>query len=325
MKIFAFACSLPVAAAFWLGAQTLPTDSPGWQEPDKKAEKSARRTVILKQDQKPRTATVHGRTFTLTTSDDGPQTVIAAPVPQVPGVPAVAGVTGIPAASPFSVNTVFAGPQVDSKSHKAFEKLRNAESKADKAEALDELREALESEYDEFLSSQEKELDKMEEKMKELRSQLEKRRDAKDDLIELRLKTLENDASGLGWPGGQGRSFFWHTAPGAPHAAGVFTGPGHLEHEIHAAVAPPGGPVPGLLPPEWMSGNKRIEMRHLPGGKVIVSSDGDVEVVEADVDLEVADAVEADDEPDAAEEAVPAEPKERSSENRRRRSRDNDE
>jgi hypothetical protein len=127
-------------------------------------------------------------------------------IPGAPGVPAVEtmvirahGPDG--GLFPQQAFVMGHGPGSD-KTHKAFAKLKEAESDDEKAEARAALKDALEEQFDEYLEHQSKELDRLEEKLNKLRGQWEKRRDAKDEIVSLRLKTLENEIGGLAWPSG---------------------------------------------------------------------------------------------------------------------------
>jgi hypothetical protein len=131
----------------------------------------------------------------------------AAPaIPGVPGIPPSAMTVRSQVPGPdglFQQHGVIVGhgPGFD-KTHKAVAKLRAAKSDDDKAEAREELKAALEEQFDEYLEHQSKELERLEAKLSKLRDQWEKRKDAKDEVVELRLQTLENEANGLGWPSG---------------------------------------------------------------------------------------------------------------------------
>ena len=84
---------------------------------------------------------------------------------------------------------------------KAFRQLQKAESDEEKKDAEEDLRDALEDEYDASLEGYEKNLEALAAKLKKLEDELERRRSAKRELVDLRLKTLVNQAEGLGWPG----------------------------------------------------------------------------------------------------------------------------
>lgn len=83
----------------------------------------------------------------------------------------------------------------------SIEKLKQAESEDDKDAAKKEITKELEKQYDVFLAQNEKSLDQLRARLEELEKQLQKRKDAKERLIELKLELLVSQAEGLGWPG----------------------------------------------------------------------------------------------------------------------------
>ena len=50
------------------------------------------------------------------------------------------------------------------------------------------------------MQRREKQISDVEARVKKLRDQIEKRKKAKDDIVSLRLKTIVNEADGLGFP-----------------------------------------------------------------------------------------------------------------------------
>ena len=108
----------------------------------------------------------------------------------------------------------------DSKTAKAYKVLQSAETDQEKREAEAELRKALEEEYVSSLEAYEEHLQALSDKLKRLEDELDKRRSAQDELVDLRLKTLINQAQGLGWPGQSNvpgnfeSSFFYQVQPG---------------------------------------------------------------------------------------------------------------
>lgn len=63
------------------------------------------------------------------------------------------------------------------------------------------IQEQLSAQFDQDVAKRETELAEVEQRVKTLREQLEKRKSLRDDIIGLRLKTIANDAAGLGFPG----------------------------------------------------------------------------------------------------------------------------
>jgi hypothetical protein len=86
--------------------------------------------------------------------------------------------------------------------HQAVEKLKSAKSDADKTNATNEISKLLEKSFQRDLERREHEIAQVEARVKKLRDQIEKRKKAKDDILNLRLKTIVNEADGLGFPGG---------------------------------------------------------------------------------------------------------------------------
>ncbi len=150
-----------------------------------------------------------------TTSDsDGPQesglTVVA-------GSP-LRGHLFTPHPAPMATALTYA--RDSGKTQQAIEDLRKAKTDEEKADARKQLNSALGDEFDEYLKHQAKELDRLEAKVKKLRGQWDKRREAKDELVALRIQTLENEANGLGWPAGGGNNF-WMGSSGGPASLGT--------------------------------------------------------------------------------------------------------
>lgn len=82
----------------------------------------------------------------------------------------------------------------------ATKQMRNAESSTDRTKAQDELREALAEDYDARLDAYEKHLDELENQLADMRAKLKRRREAKKDMVELRIQVLAAEADDLGWP-----------------------------------------------------------------------------------------------------------------------------
>jgi hypothetical protein len=78
--------------------------------------------------------------------------------------------------------------------------LRDADE-SKKAELTKELETAVSKYFDEDLKARENELTKLEERVKKLRSQLDRRRTAKDEVVQLQIKVMINEVEGLGFSG----------------------------------------------------------------------------------------------------------------------------
>ena len=89
--------------------------------------------------------------------------------------------------------------------------LRDGDS-AKKPELTKQLEAAVDKYFDDDMKVRETELTKLEERLNKLRSQLERRRKAKTEIIQLQIKVLLNEADGLGFTG---VSFFDNYLPGS--------------------------------------------------------------------------------------------------------------
>ncbi len=139
-----------------------------------------------------------------------------------------------PHTAPMATALVYAGDS--GKTQQAIDKLRKAKTDEEKADARKQLNSALGDEFDEYLKHQAKELDRLEAKVKKLRGQWDKRREAKDELVALRIQTLENEANGLGWPAGSGNNF-WMGSSGGPASLGTTS---------WGMAYPPMAPIPSM-------------------------------------------------------------------------------
>jgi hypothetical protein len=79
--------------------------------------------------------------------------------------------------------------------------LKSAKADGEKTAATKEVSELLEKSFQRDLERREKQIVEVEARVKKLRDQIEKRKKAKDEIISLRLKTIVNEADGLGFPG----------------------------------------------------------------------------------------------------------------------------
>ena len=90
----------------------------------------------------------------------------------------------------------------------AAKQLRTAKTGTEKKAAEDKLRKLLAADYDSRLNDYEKHLDNLAAQLKQMRTKLQKRRSAKSDMIDLRVKVLKAEADDLGWPSRINRSRF---------------------------------------------------------------------------------------------------------------------
>lgn len=84
----------------------------------------------------------------------------------------------------------------------AIGKLKSAKNDAEKTALTKQISQLLDKSFERDLQRREKEISDVEVRIKKLRDQIEKRKKAKDDIISLRLKTIVNEADGLGFPEG---------------------------------------------------------------------------------------------------------------------------
>jgi hypothetical protein len=82
-----------------------------------------------------------------------------------------------------------------------IKQLRNAKVDPAKQAAMKSIRQLLERAFDRDISRREDQVSEIESRVRMLREQIEKRKKAKDDIVSLELKTILNEAEGLGFPG----------------------------------------------------------------------------------------------------------------------------
>jgi hypothetical protein len=83
---------------------------------------------------------------------------------------------------------------------RATQSLRNAKDEPSRKAAIAEIREQLNAQFDRDLKRRADELTAIEERLKALQAQVQKRKDAREQIIDLRLNTMINEADGLGFP-----------------------------------------------------------------------------------------------------------------------------
>ena len=86
----------------------------------------------------------------------------------------------------------------------ASERMRNATDDSKKADAKQQLGNLLNQYFDQDTLRREQELASIEERVKNLRAQLAKRKEKKQEIIDLQMKVAENEADGLGFFSTQG-------------------------------------------------------------------------------------------------------------------------
>ena len=92
--------------------------------------------------------------------------------------------------------------------------LKKADTDDKKADATNALETALNDYFDEDMKSREKQLEELRNKLDEMEDHLDKRRKAKEDIVELQLKTFVNEANGMGFFGeSPTRGNWWQPSP----------------------------------------------------------------------------------------------------------------
>ncbi len=100
----------------------------------------------------------------------------------------------------YTAQPLFGFP-VPSKIQKLMDQLREANDDSKKAELTKELESIIVAAFDDDLKSRETDLKKLEERLAKLRNQLNRRKEAKAEIIQLQLKVMVNEAEGLGFSG----------------------------------------------------------------------------------------------------------------------------
>ena len=77
--------------------------------------------------------------------------------------------------------------------------IRKNEDDSKETELQDQLKTSLEKLFDARIQPREKEIEQLEKRIEELKSSIDERKQRKDEIVELKLKTLLNEAKGLGF------------------------------------------------------------------------------------------------------------------------------
>jgi hypothetical protein len=128
---------------------------------------------------------------------------------------------------------------------KAVEALREAEDDQSKSKAEDHLRDLLTEYFGEDMKRREAELKEMAKRLKKLEEQLELRNEKMDEIVDLQMKVLVNQAEGLGFfsngPSSDSQpsqNFYWYHPPR----------PTIVAQPPVAPIIPPSAPVPAEAP-----------------------------------------------------------------------------
>ncbi len=159
---------------------------------------------------------------------------------------------------------------------KQFQDLQQHMSDATKTDAEKELgrkqlAELLEKQFTRDFDTREKDVLELETRVQKLREQLNKRKAAKEKIIELRMTTIQNEIDGLGFPGGGG------VVPG-----GGFTAPAYIPGSSFAPGMPngleptlePNSDAPAYNPPNPAPSVPRAHPFSVPADGVPVDATG---------------------------------------------------
>ncbi len=87
----------------------------------------------------------------------------------------------------------------DAEALKLARQLAEAKSDAEKEKLRDKMKEVLDKAFEERQKRHEKEIEQLEAQVKRLKEMVAKRKEAKREIIEERIKQLQREAAGLGW------------------------------------------------------------------------------------------------------------------------------
>ena len=119
--------------------------------------------------------------------------------------------------------------EASKKLHEAIQSLKTGMDDAARKAAADIIQQQLTMQFESDLKQREKELVEVEQRVKSLREQLDKRKAAQADIVNLRLQTLVNDANGLGFP---------DSSSGITDQFDVQTQPADFDEQTQPADAP---------------------------------------------------------------------------------------
>ena len=112
---------------------------------------------------------------------------------------------------------------------------------AEKAALMKKLEAAVATQFDRDMERRESELTQLEERFKKLRQQLDRRRRAKNEILDLQIKVLVNEAEGLGFGGDSSASESWYQLD--PNANSL-----NSRLWYGGSVGPPGSVPPDMAP-----------------------------------------------------------------------------
>ena len=93
----------------------------------------------------------------------------------------------------------------------AFQALKAADSDEARANAKTDLRKALVTDYDDKMDQYDAHIESLEKELEQMKDRLSRRRAAKEEMVDLKLKEMLANADGLGWPGNTPRNDFFQS------------------------------------------------------------------------------------------------------------------
>lgn len=126
----------------------------------------------------------------------------------------------------------------------ARSKLQGAESAEDQSKATTELREALGEYFDRDMEFRQKELDEVKKGLRTMSDRLQKRAKAKDEIVDLQLQMIVNEAEGLGFFSGSDASNILPGLTGAAQLHPTDAYGSRWEPGMPQPAAPPDGTAP---------------------------------------------------------------------------------
>lgn len=146
---------------------------------------------------------------------------------------------------------IYVGPDSRSAIRAAAEALRDAEGEAEQTATQAKLNELLSQYFEQDMVRRQAELEDIEKRLSKLREQLDRRRAKKEEIIDLQMKVLVNEADGLGFFGNSspweldvfGVSPPFGGAPGIPAPRRIKRPPVPPRGEVPIEAAPPAQPA----------------------------------------------------------------------------------
>jgi hypothetical protein len=112
-----------------------------------------------------------------------------------------------------------------SKINALLQKMKQTDDSKNRNEIKEAIEKLLHTQYTQKMDSYQEHLAKLEDKLQAMRSQLERRRDAQQEMVDLRMKVLLAEADDLGWPADVKQGRFPYGLSGGAFNAAPGTGP----------------------------------------------------------------------------------------------------